>query len=495
MANSDSGTAVVSARARGFVLGATILASSMAFIDSTVVTVALPTIQSGLDADFGTVQWVLNGYALMLGALIVVAGGLGDRYGRRRIFLQGIVLFAVASVACALAPNATVLVGARVIQGIGAALLIPQSLAIISACFPREVRGRAIGTWAAASAATTAFGPPLGGFLVDIFDWRAVFWINIPLAALAIWLTLRAVPESRDPNAKPTIDWLGSLLAIIGFGALAYGLTAFSNGFEGVGAAAYLTILFGIVVLVAFIYAEAKADNPVVPPVLFRSRTFSGANIVTVFLYGCLSAVLFLLPYELGVRRGMSAAAIGFTLMPVGIIIAVASRFVGSLSDRSGPRMFMLAGTALVTLSCVLFALGIENYWPGILVPTILLALGMSLVVSPLTTAVMNSAPDGRSGAASGVNNAASRVGGLLAVAMFGALASIVFLSSAGDGAERFGVLPEAAEPLRVALEPAFDTAYRAAMWFAALWAGIATVSVALFIRNETAVETPAGNE
>jgi EmrB/QacA subfamily drug resistance transporter len=477
-------TADPGARLRRYVLGATILASSLAFVDSTVVNVALPAIQEGFDSDFQSVQWVLNGYALMLGALILVAGGLGDLYGRRRIFLIGISLFTVASIVCALAPNIGVLISSRVIQGIGAALLVPQSLAIITACFPREVRGKAIGTWAAASAATTALGPPIGGFLVDLLDWRAVFWINVPLAAAAIWMTLRAVPESKDPNAHGTIDWVGSVLAIAGFGALAYGLSAFSEGTD-VAPVIYAVIAGGIVAVLAFTFVETRNANPIVPPLLFRSRVFTGTAIVTVFLYGCLGGILFLLPFEIEVRRGMSPTEMGLTLAAVGLIIGAGSRFMGGISDRYGPRRFLFAGTSVVTLSCIVFAIDMESYWLGVILPIVLFAGGMTLVVSPLTTAVMNSAPEGKSGAASGVNNAASRIGGLFAVAILGAFAGLIFLGKAGDQADRFGVLPATTDPTYPALESAFRSAYQSAMWFAALWAAIAVVAVVLWVHDE----------
>lgn len=479
-------SAGLDARTRRYVLGATILASSLAFIDGTVVNVALPTIQEGMDADFQSVQWVLNGYMLMLGALILVAGGLGDRYGRRRIFLAGIALFTASSIVCALAPSTGVLIAARVFQGIGAALLVPQSLAIITACFPREVRGRAIGTWAAASAATTALGPPIGGLLVDLLDWRAVFWINVPLAALAIWMTLKAVPESKDPGARGSTDWLGSLLAIGGFGALAYGLSAFSEGTD-VGGAIYAVIAVGLLAVLAFTLVERRSANPIMPPLLFRSRVFTGTAIVTVFLYGCLGGVLFLLPFEIEVRRGMSPAEMGLTLAAVGLIIGAGSRFMGGISDRYGPRRFLLAGTIVVTLACVVFAIDMASYWLGVVLPIVMFAGGMTLVVSPLTTAVMNAAPEGKSGAASGVNNAASRVGGLFAIAILGAFASLIFLSKAGDQADRFGVLPDASDPAYPALESAFLSAYQSAMWFAALWAAVAVVAVILWVRDEPA--------
>jgi EmrB/QacA subfamily drug resistance transporter len=491
MTNAAPATADPGARLRRFVLGATILASSLAFIDSTVVTVALPSIQQGFDTDFQAVQWVVNGYALMLGALILVAGGLGDLYGRRRIFLIGILLFAVASVACAVAPNVGILVAARVIQGIGAALLVPQSLAIITACFPREVRGKAIGTWAAASAATTALGPPIGGFLIDLLDWRAVFWINVPLAALAIWMTLRAVPESKDPAAHGSIDWIGSFLAIAGFGALAYGLSAFSEGLDVQGFV-YALIVGGIVAVIVFVYVESKATNPIMPLMLFKSPVFTGTAIATVFLYGCLAGLLFLIPFELEVHRGMSPTQMGLTLSAVGLIIGAGSRYMGGLSDRFGPRRFLLVGTAVVTLSCALFALAHPSYWLGILVPIVVLSLGMTVVVSPLTTAVMNAAPEGKSGAASGVNNAASRIGGLFAVASLGAFASLIFLNNAGAGADRFGVLPAETSAAYPALESAFGTAYQSTMWFATLWAAISFVAVYLWVHNEPAARKVA---
>lgn len=465
----------------GLILAATILASSLAFIDGTIVMVALPAIQEGFGAGFDAAQWVVNGYALMLGALVVVTGGLGDRYGRRRLFVAGIILFTAASIACALAPSVEVLIGARGIQGIGAALLVPQSLAIISATFPREQRGRAIGTWAAASGATTAFGPPLGGFLVDTLDWRAAFWINVPLAAIALWLTFRAVPESRDPEARGGIDWAGALLAMAGFGLLAGGLTAFSRGIGEVGPSVWAALLAGIVALVAFALVERRVPNPLVPPALFRSRTFTGTNLLTVFLYGCLSATLFLLPYELDVRRGLSPAETGLALMPFGVIVAIGSRFTGGLSDRFGQRLFLVLGSILVSVACAWLALALGNFWIGVMAPLILLSVGMTVIISPLTTAVMNAVPENRAGAASSVNNAAARVGGLLAVAAVGALAGMIYIALTDDPSARFGILPDG-EAARALAQGSFLTAYRSAMWFAAAWAAIAAIAAAVFL-------------
>lgn len=466
----------------GLILAATILASSLAFIDGTIVMVALPSIQEDFGAGFDAAQWVVNGYALMLGALVVVTGGLGDRYGRRRLFVAGIIAFTAASVACALAPSIEVLILARGIQGIGAALLVPQSLAIISASFPREQRGRAIGTWAAASGATSAFGPPLGGFLVDAIDWRAAFWINLPLAAIALWLTFRAVPESRDPEARGGIDWSGAVLAMIGFGLLAAGLTAFSRGIAEVGAFAWSAIAGGILALVAFALVERRVANPLVPPALFRSRTFTGTNVLTVFLYGCLAATLFLLPYELDVRRGLSPAETGLALMPFGVIVAIGSRFTGGLSDRFGQRLFLVLGSALVALACAWLALAFGNFWLGVMAPLILLSVGMTVVISPLTTAVMNAVPENRAGAASSVNNAAARVGGLLAVAAVGALAGMIYIGMLDDPSARFGILPEG-EAAAAAAQRGFLVAYRSAMWFAAAWAALAAIAAAIFLR------------
>ena len=462
--------------ARPFVLAATILASAMAFIDSSVVTIALPAIQSDLSASFGQLQWVVNGYTLMLGALILVGGGLGDRIGRRRVFVIGLVVFALGSLGCAIAPTAETLIAARVLKGVGAALLVPQSLAIISASFPKSVRGQAIGTWAAASAITTALGPPLGGFLIDLLDWRAAFWLNLPLCAIAIWLALRYVPESADPDATGSLDWTGGILAILSFGLLTVGLTGLGNAASGVPVSVWLALLAGVVGLALFVMTERRAENPIMPPGLFRSRTFSGLNLMTLLLYGALGGILFLLPFDLIVRRGLSATAVGLTLLPLGLIIGLMSRRIGALADRIGPRPFLIGGALLVASATGKLALTFDNYWVGVVLPLMLLAVGMGAVVSPLTTAVMNSVPDSKSGAASGVNNAASRLAGLLSIAGLGAIAGLVFAGLA-PAETRFGVLPDPGDPLRTAAEAAFLSAYRTAMWVTAGIALLAALS------------------
>ena len=469
---------------QNLILAATIIASAMAFIDGTVVMIALPVIQGAFDASFQQVQWVMNAYTLMLGALILIGGALGDRVGRKRVFAAGIVVFAVASLLCGLAPNPTILIASRAAQGIGAALLVPQSLAIIAASFPREVRGRAIGMWAAASAITTALGPALGGFLIDTMSWRVAFLINLPLSAAALWLTLAYVPESRDENASGAMDWLGSALAVAAFGALTYGLTLLPEQTSSkllAGAA----IVAGVAGLAVLWLWEARAKNPILPGSLFHSRPFLIANIVTLFLYGALAGVLFLFPFDLMERRGMSAMEVGTTLLPFGLIIGLLSRPAGGLANRYGAKLFLGVGSLLVAIGSAVLALAIENYWIGVFVPLIVMALGMAAVVSPLTTVVMNSAPDARSGAASGVNNAASRISGLIAVAVLGVLAMLIFSRFGVPETARFGELPPVDDPARAELESAFLAGYAAALGVAAVWCVLAAISAFVWLREE----------
>ena len=484
--------------ARPYVLVATIVASAMAFIDSTVVGIAVPAIQKDLAADIVAMQWVANGYLLMLGALILVGGGLGDRIGRRRVFLIGIVAFTAASLLSALAPSAALLIAARMIQGVGAALLVPQSLAIISANFPKDIRGKAIGTWAAASAVTTALGPPIGGLLIDLLSWRAAFWINLPLAAIALALTWRFVPESRDESEKGPIDWPGAGIAVVAFGALTHGLSALAKG-QVSSPAIVAAIVAGLASVALFALVERRAANPITPPALFRSKIFTSVNIVTVFLYGALSGVLFLLPFDLINRRGLSAATTGLIMLPFGLIIGVFSRFTGALADTNGPRFFLVAGPLMVGAGSLGFALVVPDLWLGVVLPVALVGGGMALAASPLTTAVMNAAPDGKSGAASGISNAASRLGGVVAIAIFGATAGVVFGWQA-PAAARFGVIPQSGDPAHDQIVGAFLSAYSAAMVFGAIWcliaAGVSFVTLkgtAPPRKTETVKEAPGG--
>lgn len=484
----------IPSRQRQFVLAATVLASAMAFIDGSVVTIALPVIQKQLQASFQELQWIVNAYTLMLGALILVGGALGDRVGRKRIFVIGIVIFALASLACAIASSATILIAARAVQGVGAALLVPQSLAIIAASFPREVRGRAIGVWAAASAITTSLGPPVGGFLIDLWSWRIAFLINIPLSAGALWLTFACVPESLDRGARGPIDWLGAMVAVLSLGALTFGLTALSDRSTG-SAAIASAMLAGVAGLIAFWFVEKRAENPTMPISLFGSRPFLVTNVVTLFLYGALAGVLFLLPFDLIARRGMTASAVGMTMLPFGLIIGLLSRPAGGLADKHGSRNFLVGGSFAVAAGAALLAINLQDYWVGVFAPLILMALGMAAVVSPLTTTVMNSAPDERSGAASGINNAASRLAGLVAVAVVGAIAGLVFSAAGASGDARFGTLPDPSDAARGTLETAFMTAYSAAMAVAAGWAALAGIAALLWLKNEQRTPAPEADE
>ena len=352
------------------------------------------------------------------------------------MFLAGTGIFAVASAACALAPAAASLIAARAVQGVGAAMMVPQSLAIISAAFPPEIRGRAIGTWAGAASIATALGPAVGGLMIDSLGWRAAFWINLPLAVAVVALTRAHVPDSRAPVAGK-LDWEGGVLAVAASALLTLGLGALA-GPGGGGWRAVGLIAAGVVAAAAFVRVEQRAEAPLVPMRLFAVRAFAGANLMTLFLYGALSGAMFLLPFELIGRRGLSPAAVGLLMLPMGLVIGLLARPAGALADRLGVRGFLVAGSLIVALACVWLAMAPAGLIAGVVLPVVTLAGGMALVVAPLTTAVMNAAPDALAGAASGVNNAASRLAGLFAVALTGAVVAMAF----GLPEARFGVLP-----------------------------------------------------
>jgi EmrB/QacA subfamily drug resistance transporter len=399
----------------------------MAFIDSTVVNVALPALQASFHATVVGVQWVVESYGLFLGALILVGGSLGDMFGRRLIFVLGVSIFTLASAGCGFASSIHQLIVARSIQGVGAALLVPGSLAIISTSFDGKSRGEAIGTWSGFTAITTAIGPVLGGWLVGHASWRWVFFINLPLAAAVIVISLRFIPESRSSTAR-RVDWLGAILATVGLGGLVYGfLESINLGWKNPPVLGSLFIGFGC--LIAFVVVEARVTEPMLPISLFRSRSFSGANLLTLFLYAAIGILFFLFPLNLIQVQGYSTTATGAAILPLILLMFFLSRWSGGLVARFGAKGPLIIGPIIAALGFFLFALPSvgDNYWKEFFPAIIILGFGMAVTVAPLTTVVMNSVDQDRVGAASGINNAVARVAGVLAIAMFGVVMVTAF--------------------------------------------------------------------
>lgn len=395
----------------------------MAFIDGTVVNVALPFLQTDLNATAIGIQWVVEAYSLFLAALLLVGGSLGDLYGRRRIFNIGVVIFVVASALCGFAANIEQLIVARALQGIGGALLVPGSLALISSSFDEDKRGKAIGTWSGFSAMTTAIGPVLGGWLVENISWRAAFFLNLPLALAVLLISMWKVPESRDQNHRGHLDWLGAALATIGLGGVVYGLiesprVGFSNWMV------LLSLIGGFISLALFVINEARTKNPMVPLDLFRSRDFSGTNLLTLFLYAALSGMMFFFTLNLIQIQGYSATAAGASLLPFVVIMFTLSRWAGGLIERFGARVPLTIGPIVAGVGLALFTLPSvsPNYWTSFFPAVVVLGLGMAITVAPLTTTVMSSVGEEQAGVASGINNAVSRTAGLLAIAVFGVM-------------------------------------------------------------------------
>jgi EmrB/QacA subfamily drug resistance transporter len=412
----------------------------MAFIDSTVVNVALPALQTSLNASVVDVQWVVAAYALLLGALILVGGSLGDLLGRRKMFLVGTAIFTVASLACGLALNVQQLITARAVQGIGAAFLTPGSLALIGASFDGEDRGKAIGLWSGFTAITTGLGPVFGGWLIQHASWRWAFFLNLPLAAIVIVISLWHVPESRRPGVD-RVDWLGALLATVGLGGVVFGMIE-SPALGWSHPQVYGSLTAGVLSLVAFFWVEAHATSPMVPFALFRSKTFTGANLLTLFLYAAIGIFFFLLPLNLIQVQGYSPAQAGAAGLPFILLMFTLSRWSGGLVARYGARMPLIVGPLISAVGLGMFALPSVggSYWITFFPAYVVLGLGMAITVPPLTTAVMQAVDPGHAGAASGVNNAVARVAGLLAIAVFGVVMLAAFRVSLNRSLPKLGL-------------------------------------------------------
>jgi len=448
---------------RPLLLAAAILASAIGFIDGTVVAIAIPAIRGSLDASLVQAQWVHNAYMLTLSALILAGGAMGDRFGLARVFGAGIALFMLASLACALAPDAAFLVVARLVQGVGAAVMVPGSLAVISRAYPRAERGRAIGIWAAASALTTAAGPIIGGLALTLGGeqmWRWVFAVNLPLGAVALWLLKRSV--QTDPGRPGTpVDLPGAMLAAASFFCVAWGLTG-SLTHGGTWLAA------GVLGLAAFLWVERRSAHPMMPLAVFRNRVFSAANLMTFTLYAALGMVFFYLPMTLVAGWGRPEIEASLAFAPMTIFISALSARMGALADRIGPAPLLAGGSLLVACGYGGMALAayVQAFWLGILPAMCLVGLGMALVVSPLSSTVMGAVDEEQSGLASGINNAATRLAGLISVAAVGGLAATVY--GAAGGVASFGEISDTAGH-----DAAMSAGFAAVAWIAAALAAI----------------------
>ena len=408
-----------------WVLLATVLGSTMVSIDATVVGIALPAIGREFHSSLDALQWVATAYTLTLAGLLLLAGAIGDRYGRRRVFLIGVVWFAMASIICGIAPDAPALIAARALQGVGAALLTPGSLAILEASFAPDDRGKAIGAWSGFGGVGTAIGPFLGGWLIEAVSWRLIFAINLPIAAIVVAVAWRHVPESRDPDVHGPVDLLGGAMVTLGLIGVTYGLIEGPGGWARPGP--LLTLPAGVILLAAFGVRERRAPAPVLPLNLFASEQFTAANLVTFVVYGALGGLLFLLPIQLQQVSGYTALQAGISLLPVTIIMLTLSARSGALAARIGPRLQMSAGPLIIAAGLALFArIGPSGDYLAEVLPAVLVfGLGLATNVAPLTTTVLAAVPAERAGTASAVNNGVSRVGGLIAVAVLPAAAGL----------------------------------------------------------------------
>ena len=428
-----------------WVLATAVLGSAMVFVDGTVVNVALPHIGAGLDASLSGLTWTVNGYTLTLASLILLGGSLGDRFGRKRVFVVGVVWFAAASLLCGLAPNVETLVAARALQGIGGALLTPGSLALLQASFRAEDRARAIGAWSGLAGIAGAAGPFLGGWLVEAASWRWIFLVNLPFAVAVVAMAVRHVPESRDAGASRRVDVIGAVSGAVGLGALTEGLIGWQD--KGVGSALVIgPLAVGVIALGAFLLRERRAAEPMLPLGIFRSRVFSATNAVTFVVYAALGGVFFWLVLFLQVVAGFSPISAGLALIPMTVLMLLLSPQAGALATRVGPRLPMTVGPVLCALGVgMLSRLPTDaSYALDVLAPVVLFGLGLSATVAPLTATVLAAAPDEHAGLASGVNNAVARVGGLLAVAVLPLVAGL-----SGEG---YASADQLVEPYRTAM-------------------------------------------
>jgi EmrB/QacA subfamily drug resistance transporter len=503
------GASGCTANSKPWVLAVTIMASTMAYVDESVVNVALPTIEADLKTSAAVVQWLVNAYMLSLTALVLVGGAAGDQLGRRRVFIAGTAIFAAASLWCGLSGNVASLILARAVQGAGAALLIPCSLAIIGATFDESERGKAIGTWAGFSAISAAFGPVLGGWIVDHVSWRWIFLINPFIALPAIWIALRHVPESRDAQAAQGLDWRGALLALAGLGSLVYGLIAAPG--RGWGDITVVTSLAaGVLLLAAFVWEEARSPAPMMPLKLFSSRMFAGVNLLTLLLYAGLGGAFFFLPFLLIQVHGFSATLAGAAFLPFTIIMAVLSRWSGGLIDRFGARLPLIVGPAITAVGFMLLPMAGGSY--ALFIPMIVLGLGMAITVAPLTTSVINAVPERQAGVASGINNAVAALASLLAVAILGAVAldahnrtldqrvaaqplsaetRQAVASARGKFAAELTIQGEERKVAETIVKQSLNDSIRLVMWLAAALALAASICAALTIRPQRGGSAP----
>jgi EmrB/QacA subfamily drug resistance transporter len=505
-----------------WVLTASILASSMAFIDGSALNVAIPSLQKAFQATGGDVLWVLNGYFLMLAAFILPAGALGDKLGRKKVFMTGIALFMLASLLCGCAWNISSLIMARLIQGLGGALMIPGSLALINATVSEQEKGKAIGTWSAVTTLVTICGPILGGILADLNFWRGVFLLNLPLGLTALFILATKVPESRNELDSGPIDWLGALLLALGLGSLSYGILEVPDfGFHNLNTSG--AIVAGMTLLISFILHQARSTSPMMPLHLFQSPSFLGANVLTLFLYGALSAGLFFLSLNMIQVQGYSQTLAGLATIPFALLLSLLSRRIGGLSDRFGPRYFLTGGPALVAIGFLLLSLptqthGPADYWLSFFPGIVVFGLGMAITVAPLTTTVLASAGRHYSGTASGINNAVSRIAAVLAIAVIGAVALSSFQhslakrtavlhltqetqSSLNKGARKLAATspPQSLDPaqrqqIQVFIRESFIQTYQLIMLICAVLAGVSALLAWLLIQNNKSPVATQGN-